>query len=465
MCATQKILLIKPYQNRMTNYHSPPLGIMYLASYLRRRGDVDVRIIHMPTVRMKYSDLEQELRDFNPDWTGISAITFESNGVHRVASIVKKFRCDLPVVVGGPHASSYTDQIMADPNIDYAIIGEGELTIDDLSRALKGGNPVNQIDGLAWRKEGHLCINERRRYVTDLDVLPFPAWDLVDISLYKKFHRMSRIGTKNYMGLFTSRACPFECLYCHKLFGKRFRKRSPENVMAEIKTLYENYNVTEFEIIDDCFNLDLPRAKRIFEMIIDSRIKLRLMFPNGVRGEYLDEEFIAKGKQAGLTYMSFAIETATPRLQKMLRKNINFDKIEKNIALVRKYHIICLGFFMLGFPTETREELEATIDYAVRSQLHAANFFAVSPFEGTDLAELAKQLGKPVFDKFEHDYLSDDCTNLTDLPDSELKWIRQKALVRFWLRPSRIWAFARDYPDKTRLPYLIQALIERILLK
>jgi radical SAM superfamily enzyme YgiQ (UPF0313 family) len=414
---------------------------------------------------MQYKDLEQEVRDFNPDWVGISAITFESNGVHRVASIVKNIRRDLPVIVGGPHASSYTSRVMDDPHIDFAVIGEGELTVDDLNRSLRMGTSVNQIDGLAWREKGRVCINERRRYVQHLDNLPFPAWDLIDVPLYRKFHRMSRIGTQNYMGLFTSRACPFACLYCHKLFGKRFRKRSPENVMAEIETLYAKYNVKEFEIIDDCFNLDLSRAKRIFEMIIKSRMKLRLMFPNGIRGEYLDEEFMVKGKQAGLTYMSFAIETATPRLQKMLRKNINFDKIEKNIALARKHHIICLGFFMLGFPTETREELEATINYAVQSQLHAANFFAVSPFEGTELAELAKQLGKPVFDKFEHDYLSDDCTNLTDLSDDELKWIRQKALVRFWSKPSRIWAFARDYPDKRRFPYLVKALIERILLK
>jgi len=465
MTEQQRVLLIKPYYNTANKYYAPPLGVLYLASYLRRRKNIDVRIIHMAPANIQYEDIESEIKAYQPSWLGISALSFESKGLHQIALIAKQIQPDLPVVVGGPYPSSYTEQVMADLNIDYAVLGEGELTTDELSCALNDHRPVDHIDGLAWRENGVLRINPRERYIEDVDELPFPAWDLIDIGSYKAFDRMSRIGTKNYIGIFTSRSCPFQCIYCHKMFGKGFRKRSPENVLKEIKMLYNQYNVREFEIIDDCFNLDLTRAKRIFDLIIESGMKLRIMFPNGIRGDHLDEEFLSKGRQAGVVYMSFAIETASPRLQKMIRKNVDLQKIAANIALAGKYHILTLGFFMLGFPTETSEELQATIDFAVRSKLHAVNFFAVTPFEGTELATMAKEMGKPVFSNFDSAFMSNCFTNLTDIPDKKLKWLRQRGLIKFWLSPTRIWAIVRDYPDKTRLPYLFIALIKRLLLK
>lgn len=443
----------------------PPLGSMYLAAYLRRTGEVEVRIIDMAPARMSYEDIAGRIRDFRPDWLGISSLTFESDGMHRLAAIAKEVRPDMPVVVGGPHPSAYTEQVMADPHIDYAVIGEGELTADDLGRALRTRGSVEAIDGLAWRENGGVRINPRQRYVEDLDSLPFPAWDLVDIPAYKSFDRMSRSGIGDYMVIFTTRACPFKCLYCHNMFGKGFRKRSPENVLAEIRELHDRHGVRELEIIDDIFNCDLDRAKRIFDMIADSGMKLTLTFPNGVRGDHMDEEFFVKARRAGVVFMAFAVETATPRLQKMLRKNINLEKIERNIALARKHGIFCLGFFMLGFPTETREELQATVEFAVRSKLHAAHLFIVNPYEGTELAKLAEDMGKPVFSKFDNNYLTPGFTNLTDLSDEELDRIRRRGLLRFWLKPSRVWAIVRDYPCKSQLPYLVTILFKRLMLK
>jgi len=315
----QRVLLIRPHRNKPTLSLMPPLGSMYLAAYLRRTGEVEVRIIDMAPAQMSYEDIAGRIRDFRPDWLGISSLTFESDGMHRLAAIAKEVRPDMPVVVGGPHPSAYTEQVMADPHIDYAVIGEGELTADDLGRALRTRGSVEAIDGLAWRENGGVRINPRQRYVEDLDSLPFPAWDLVDIPAYKSFDRMSRSGIGDYMVIFTTRACPFKCLYCHNMFGKGFRKRSPENVLAEIRELHDRHGVRELEIIDDIFNCDLDRAKRIFDMIADSGMKLTLTFPNGVRGDHMDEEFFVKARRAGVVFMAFAVETATPRLQKMLR--------------------------------------------------------------------------------------------------------------------------------------------------
>ena len=441
----------------------PPLGMMCLAAYLRRRENVEVRIIDMAPAGMSYKDLAQEIRNYNPDWLGISALTFESKGLHRVAAIAKEVRPDLPVVVGGPHPSAYTIQVMDDKHIDYIVIGEGELTADDLSQAIRTHASVDTIDGLAWRESGSVKVNPRLRYIENLDAMPYPAWDLIDIPGYRKFVRMSRCGLSNYMVLFTSRACPYQCCYCHKIFGKGFRARSPENVLAEIQTLHDTYGVSEFEIVDDTFNCDLPRAKRIFDLIAESGMKIHFAFPNGIRGDHADEEFFAKARRAGAVFMAFAVETASPRLQKMIRKDIKLEKINRNIGLARKEGIICQGFFMLGLPSETREELLTTINFAVRSQLHAAQFFIVNPYEGTELAKLARKMGKPVFNNFDNNYLTAGFANLTNLTDKELNRIRRLGLIRFWLKPSRIWAILCDYPFKSQLPYLGISLIKRLL--
>jgi anaerobic magnesium-protoporphyrin IX monomethyl ester cyclase len=115
----------------------PPLGMMYLAAYLRRRGDLDIKIVDMAPAKVSYESIGKEIREYRPNWLGISALTFESEGLHRLAAIAKEAQPDLPVVVGGPHPSAYTEQVMADPHIDYAVIGEGEITTDELDQAIR----------------------------------------------------------------------------------------------------------------------------------------------------------------------------------------------------------------------------------------------------------------------------------------------------------------------------------------
>ena len=443
----------------------PPMGLMYLASSLRKVGDFDIKIIDMEPAKMAYENIGKEIRDYQPSWLGISALTNESNGLHKLAAIAKEVNPDLPVVVGGPHPSAYTEQVMNDQNINYAVLGEGEITVVELDRAIRTQSAVDSIDGLAWRDNGLVRINPRQHYSDDLDAMPFPAWDLIDISKFRKIYRMSNYGHSDYMPIFPTRACPFKCIYCHNMFGKGFRMRSPENVLAELRILYEKHNIREFEFIDDIFNCDLPRAKRIFDLIIESGMKITFTFPNGIRGDHADEEFFAKARQAGAIFMSFAIETATPRLQKMLLKNINLEKIRQNIVLARKHKIFCLGFFMLGFPTETREELQATVDFAVNSALNAAHFFIVYPFQGTELANMAQAMGKPISVDFDNNYVSAGFTNLTNLPDKDLDRIRRRAVLQFWLKkPWRIWAIVRDHPFKWQLPVLAYVFVKRLLI-
>jgi anaerobic magnesium-protoporphyrin IX monomethyl ester cyclase len=466
MSKPYRILFVKPRQNIVPYAIEPPLGVMYLASFIRQQQpDVEVRIVDMTPENMSYSQLTERMRAFAPDMVGVSALTVESRGLHRAAAIAKQLHPETVVVAGGPHASAYPQAVMSDPRFDYAVLGEGEVTFGKLVAAIRGGGALQGIDGLVYRSNGSLEVSPRQQYVEDLDALPYPAWDLIPIRKYKNFTRMSNTGRGDFMALFTSRACPFRCLYCHNLFGKKFRQRSPENVFEEIRRLHDDYRIREFEVIDDIFNCDMDRAKRICDLIIQSGMKIRLTFPNGIRGDHMDEELIRKLRQAGTIFMAFAVESASPRLQRLLKKNVNLDKIKYNISIARRVGIMCQGFFMLGFPTETREELETTVDFAVNSDLHAAHLFIVNAYEGTQLADLAKSLGKRVHSDFEDTYMSSGFNNLTDLSDDELNAIRRRGIWRFWLKPSRVWAILRDYPDKARLPNILAVLVKRLLLR
>ncbi len=466
MAEISRIFLVKPRQNIRPYAIEPPLGLMYLASYLRKHQEgLDIRIADMSPEELSYGDIRDRIRTFQPDIVGITALSVESVGLHRIAAETKRSNPNAIIVAGGPHVSAYPSQVMTDENFDYAVIGEGEETFHEFVDALRRGENVEELEGLAFRRDGEVVVNPRSTYIDDLDAIPFPAWDLIALHKYKNFTRMSHMGRGDYMALFTSRACPYKCIYCHSIFGKRFRMRSAENVLDEIRTLYYDHHIREFEIIDDIFNCDKKRAKQICDMIIESGMKIRLTFPNGIRGDALDEELIVKLARAGTTFMAFAVETATPRLQKMLRKNIKLDRIKENIAIARREGIMCQGFFMLGFPTETREELEATVDFAVTSQLHAAHLFVVNAYEGTGLADMARELGKPVHSDFNATYMSEGFSNLTDLSDKELDGIRRRGLRRFWFKPSRVWAIIRDYPDKDHFPDLAMTLFKRMLVK
>jgi radical SAM superfamily enzyme YgiQ (UPF0313 family) len=459
-------MFVKPLENIKPLTILQPMGAMFLAAYLREQmPDVEPRIVDMIVDEMSYDDFAARFKAFTPDVLCVSGVTLASKGVHRTAEIAKQIRPETLVVAGGAHASAYPEKVMADDNVDYAVLGEGELTLVDLLKAHRDGASVEAIDGLAHRVNGELKSQPRHRYVEDLDSLPFPAWDLIPVYRYKNHPRFSRTGVGDYMTLFTSRACPFRCIYCHNLFGKKFRMRSPENVVEEIRILYDQYGIREFEIVDDCFNCHLNRARRILELIIESGMKIRMTFPNGLRGDRMDEDFVVKMRKAGTVFVGFAVETASPRLQRIIKKNLDLEKVKKNISLARRERIIAQGFFMLGFPTETREELQATVDYAVNSDLHAAHLFVVNPFEGTDLAEWAKSLNKPVHEDFERSYFTEEVTNLTEVSDEEFDRIRRVGLRRFWLRPSRMWAILRDYPYKRNFPKLLVTLIKRLLIR
>ena len=428
----------------------PPHGLMYLAAFLRnRRPGHDQKILDLMAIRASADRIEPELRDFAPDLVAIHAMSFQAKCMHQLAARVKAWRPGCVVAIGGPHPSAAPDQTLADPNIDIAAIGEGEETYAEIVERAAAGADLAGIPGTVVRRDGQLLRGPERPFIADLDTLPFPAWDLVDLRAY--FTDVMRnqndiTNRREVTTIFTSRACPYGCIFCHNLFGKKFRARSVDNVLAEMEALVRDHGIRELHLIDDCFNSDLDRARAIMRGIRERGLDLKLAFPNGLRGDRLPDDLLDLMVAAGVYKMNFGVETGSPRVQKLIKKGLSLDAIRDGISRAAARGIFTHGFFMLGFPGETRAEMEETIRFACSTDLHTAGFALLSPFPGTEVHRIAVEMGKTI------DYDPDDTSymrlsaNLTAETDDTVLSIHRRAHWKFYGSPRRIARILHTMP-------------------
>jgi len=447
-----KLLLVRPLWYVEGEGITPPLGPMYLASVARRwvSPSPEVKIVHMRADMQSVAEYKRLLREYDPDIVGFSALSAEAPGLYNIMSLTRSVLPKAFIIVGGPHASFFTDHILDKPETDAVVTGEGEETFAELLDRLQSGRDWTDIRGVAYNRDGRHIINPSRPFIENLDIIPHPAWDLINLNVYPRFMNMNAyLAASSYMPVVTSRGCPYKCVYCHKIFGKRFRARSVENVMDELQILYREYGVREFHFFDDIFNCDLDRAKEICREIINSGMDIKLAFPNGVRGDRLDDELIELLAQAGTYCMNFAVETVSPRLQKIIKKNLDIEKVKENMEKAYNAGIIPATFYMLGFPTETPEEMRQTIEFAIKTKALRAMFFSVMAYPRTELFDIVKQY-YPDYDIADKNFLNlhywEPIYQQKNNGFGNMKKLTRKAYRRFYLRPWRVLNILRMYP-------------------
>jgi anaerobic magnesium-protoporphyrin IX monomethyl ester cyclase len=391
-----------------------PMGLVQLAAMIRERDpDAELKIIDLRLYNNDYSTLDAELKEYDPEFVGFRIVSRDSLFAN---DMIKQFRDMLPKAVmvgGGPHVTAWMGKVLEETPLDFAVFGEGEMTLLDLLEHIDAGGGYDEVDGLIYRdKEGPVRTNRPREYIQNLDVLPLPAWDLLDHEKYFDSMYFPQVpiylnAEREVCSIFTSRACPYGCTFCHSIFGKKFRAQSPEKTIAEIEYLYHVFGIRQFDIRDDIFNFDKNRVNRICDLIRQKKLKLKLTFPNGLRGDIMDRELVLKLKEAGMYRTTYALETASPRIQKMIKKNINLERLREIIRFTSEQDILVLVFVMLGFPTETREELLETVEYTLDPALDFALIHSVNPFEGTEMAGTLKEEGIDIEEfRARYDYLS-----------------------------------------------------------
>jgi anaerobic magnesium-protoporphyrin IX monomethyl ester cyclase len=426
------VLLLAPYTGAIfegAGIRMQPLGLSYIGAALKRAGH-DVRIEAL------YD------RDAKPDYTGadvvgISCTTFQFKQGLRLAGAAKA--AGKTVVMGGPHPTSRPEETLHSGDVDFAVRAEGELTMLDLVEALQTGHPwdVRKIHGLSWVDDetGRVVHNPDRPFISNLDSLPFPLRCHNDLD-----KSTPGIGGLSYYPVITTRGCPYGCKFCdvHLLAGRRFRVRSIENVVDEIETLNRELDVNRFAVVDDIINFDHERLIQFCNEIIDRRLAVTLWVMG--RADLLVQHPATAGKmaEAGVRAMFLGIESPNKRVLDAYKKGgkASSQVSDRAVDILREAGIETWGAFILGEPSETREEIEETIHYAQSLNPGMAQFTILTPYPGTELwRELESRLITMDWNRYDamHAVFKPD-----HLAPQEVEDLCRKAYRNFYLKPARI---------------------------
>jgi anaerobic magnesium-protoporphyrin IX monomethyl ester cyclase len=436
---------------------SPPVGIMSLAAHVRSRLPVDFELLDQRLEDMSYEEVAQHAIRSNADAVGFSYLTAASGAIGRITGMVREAAPEKFLMLGGPHPSAVEEQALVGTSADIAVVGEGELSMEQICARLLAGSGMEDVPGLVRRGEdGEVVRNPGcTPEVEDLDTLPFLAYDLLPVERYwTRIHHSLVPPPRKYLVLFTSRGCPYRCTYCHHVFGKSFRGQSAERIVSEMEHLQRTYGVEEIDVLEDIFNLDRARVVDFGQEVTKRNLKLKFTIASGVRTDLITEETAEALIAGGLRMCAFALESGSPRIQKVMKKNLNIPKFLRGVELIARRGVFSYGFNMFGFPTETASDMQMTIDTASNSWLHAAVFFKATPYPNTEFYNAAMEMvpeRMALLDYDSHDFISQPVINLSDEPDEVLLQYTRKAVRSFYGRPGRLYRLMRDYPKRARL--------------
>jgi anaerobic magnesium-protoporphyrin IX monomethyl ester cyclase len=427
-----KILLINPpaRNHQFQNIVVPPLGLLYIAAALKKAG-FGVEVKDAFAEEMGWDAFAAYIRERKPDVTGISGMSPVIDTSFRAAAIARPHTG--AIIMGGPHVSLYREKIFDQcPEIDYGVIGEGELTTPALLQAIERGEPLPDVAGII----GPGIPYRERQAIPDINDLPFPDRSLIDNRLYRyPFSRYRPLTT-----LFTSRGCPYGCTFCDKsTFGSDWRSRSPANVLAEIDEIVAVYGIRSFIFYDDLFTLKKDRVAAICEGILKRGYKLEWKCEGRVN--LADLEMMKLMKRAGCSMIAYGVESGNQHGLDYLNKKTTPDQAVRAFDLTHRAGIKTMAYFILGIPVETYEDELETIDLAKRINATYAQFSILSPHYGTRIYEEAVQKGwyQEVDAKNPMDRDLKRPAIISDNWDEEkMQGILKTAHRQFYLRPSYI---------------------------
>lgn len=414
----------------------PPVGIMYMAAYLRDNGYPDVQILDANVPMLSYEQINSRIREIKPDVVGITAMTFNLISVLKIAENIKAMFPKTIIALGGPHVTIYPRETLAFPYVDYVVTGEGELVFHKILQRIEKGMGVEDLRAVGYKKDGQPVMNPAGDLLSDLDALPFPALDLID---YKRYYTAISPG-KNTTVMITSRGCPFKCIYCDRpALGKQFRAHSPKRVVDEMERYVRDFGINDFKFFDDTFTVDRNRIIGICEEI--KRRGLKVTWGMRARVNTVTESLVSTMADAGLTSVSFGIESGNEEVLKTLTKGIRKHQITEAVDACRKAGVEVLGDFILGNPGEKEDQIKETIDLACSLGLDYAQFTIMTPYPATQLYAMGLQKKIIPFDHWQRyaanptkDFVTPVWTeNYTKL---ELVQYLKTAYRSFYFRPS-----------------------------
>ncbi len=413
---TKELLVIPPL---------PPTDLMYLASIAESCG--------FEAIIRNYSqggDFEADLKEFQPNYlvANIATPTFQSDMMAvKLAKEIVPSICT--IVKGAPFLTYNTNTIYENPFIDYVIIGEAELTLKDIL----DGVPDNEILGICYRENFQPIKNDKRPFIENLDILPFPARHLVDNSIYRRPD-----NGKVQAVVKVARGCPFHCFFClaTPVSGAKVRTRSPENIVAELKECVEKYNIKNFLFWSDIFNFNREWTLELCQKIIESGLKIT--WSSNTRADTMDEEMARMMYKSGCRLVSIGVESGSQKMLDNIGKKITLDDIRNTVKILKKNKIKIYNYFVIGLPWETEETVEETIKFAIELDSNFISFYTATPLPGTKYFAYAmlNRLVEGNLD-FRSAYY-EPVVRSEHLSKERIFELHKQAVKRFYLRPKFI---------------------------
>ena len=458
-----KVLLVKPAN--LSDHIQPSLGLGYLAAQIR--GDHDVKIIDCIKEHLPGPQLMPVLEKFQPDVVGSQCYSMDLPMLKPVMATVKQFNPKTTTIIGGAHATAAPEHTAKyfGKLLDYMMVGEGEIGFPEFLRQMErnGSRDLSKVAGLAWIEQPFgLMRQNSRAEVQDLDRLGMPAWDLIMPESYP--FSPHGVVCKNFpiAPVMATRGCPYLCTFCSSA-NTKLRKRSVETVLEEVKLLKEQHGIREFHMVDDNFTLDMNYAKQFLRALIDSGIHASWATPNGVRLDRLDKELLELMKEAGFYSLCVGIESGSERIRLKMKKGSTVAKIRRDLEMVDEVGgIDTTGFFILGFPGETKEDIETTLQFSRELPLQRAAFHSFIPLPGTEVwheMEANHELDRVDWEKYffwAGAYVPQGMTR------QELRAFHRKAFMGFYLRPRIILQNAKFLLRPRVLFYALKYLLKRL---
>jgi len=410
----------------------PPIGLLYLASVLERDGH-DVVLLDAARTGLDGDDLLRAMEAAAPRLVLVSAFTSDVPAVRGLLQGFREALGDIPLWLGGPHASCRGPGSFDDlPGIDAVFVGEAEETLPRAIAHLDGGPPPSH--GVIWKESPSETAHA---LVEDLGTLPLPAWHLAPPALYRGLPNGVVLRRHPFAPVLTTRGCPRRCTFCagFRVTGRKVRHRPLAMVWEEIELLVRSYGVREIHIEDDNFTHDRDYAAAFCREALERRLPVLYSTPNGVRLDTLDDELAGLMKKAGWYVVHCGIESGSDRILGMTRKGTTTALVREKIALLRRHGLRVAGYFILGLPGETEEDISRTMEFARDSGLDWAQFAAFLPIPGSEAGEawLAAHPGEVDGWRLFH---NTDCPAPPEgISRARMKQLQRKAFLRFYMRP------------------------------
>ena len=402
-----KILLVNPPFNYQTPWLqiTEPLGLLYLASYIRKYSGHEVSILDCIAggqIRklsrnsyyygMPYSQIIEQIRILKPDVIGLSCMfSRKKDSFMECSGLIHKTFPEIPLVAGGTYPSLFPREVLNSGIFNYCIIGEGEKSFLELIGKIDSHSAsFSNIEGLAFRKaDGSPCIVNRTHYIENLDEIPFPSRELIDYEKYiSRKSILHGLGLRRSASILTSRSCPNRCNFCSmfKIHGPRWRGRSAENVCMEIEELVRKYRIHDLFIMDDNFTFNRERITQICSWLIEKNLNIRWNTPNGISIKTLDKNLLRLMKKSGCKSICIAIESGDEELRnRVIGKRLPDNTIEEITRAASETGIFTTAFYIIGMPGETEEKFQNTLRQIQKLPLNGVAAAFANPLPGTKL--------------------------------------------------------------------------------